>query len=108
LIVVDASALLEVLLQTPAAEAVARRLFAAGEALHAPHLIDVEIVHVLRRYALAGELDDERGLSALDDLEALPLERYPHGFLLARAWEVRDNVTAYDAIYIAFEEKGSE
>ena len=68
MIVVDASALLEVLLRTPAADAVEDRLFAAGQTLHAPHLLDVEAAQVIRRYAANGEIDAERGRLALDDL----------------------------------------
>jgi predicted nucleic acid-binding protein len=103
-IVVDASALLEALLRTPAAEAVERRLFDARETLHAPHLLDIEVVQVIRRYAAAGEIDQERGRAALADLEDFPLRRYPHGFLLPRVWELRNNLTAYDAVYVALAE----
>ena len=97
MIVVDASALLEALLRTPAAPAVENRLFDARESLHAPHLIDIEVTQVLRRYAAAGEIAADRGREALDDLAALALRRYPHEFLLARVWELRRNLTAYDA-----------
>jgi predicted nucleic acid-binding protein len=103
-IVVDASVLLEVLLNTPAASSIAARLFADGETLHAPHLIDLEVAQVLRRYARSGDLDDQRGVQALADLADLPLARYPHDVFLARIWELRDNVTAYDAAYIALAE----
>lgn len=104
MIVVDASALLEALLRTPAAEAVERRLFDARETLHAPHLLNIEVVQVIRRYAAAGEIDQERGRAALADLEDFPLRRYPHGFLLPRVWELRNNLTAYDAVYVALAE----
>jgi predicted nucleic acid-binding protein len=104
LIVVDASALLEVLLRTPAARAVERRLFEAGESLHAPHLIDLEAAQVLRRYAAAGQITAERGRAALDDLAALGVRRYPHDWLLIRVWQLRDNLTAYDAVYVALSE----
>lgn len=104
MIVVDASALLEVLLNTPAGTLVARRLFAEDETLHAPHLLDVEVAQVLRRYALAGDLDPDRGLQALEDLADFPLTRYPHDLFLPRIWELRHNVTAYDAAYIALAE----
>jgi predicted nucleic acid-binding protein len=103
-IVVDASALLEALLRTPAAEAVERRVFDSGRSLHAPHLLDVEVAHVVRRYAAAGELDAERGREALADLADFPLCRYPHDFLLPRVWELRNNLTAHDAVYIALAE----
>jgi len=75
-IVVDASALLEVLLRTPAARAVEDRLFAPGETRHAPHLLDVEVAQVLRRYAANGEIDGRRGRAALADLADFPLRRY--------------------------------
>jgi predicted nucleic acid-binding protein len=103
-IVVDASALLEALLRTPVAAAVERRLLGSGETLHAPHLLDLEVARVIRRYAAAGELDAERGREALADMADYSLFRYPHDFLLPRVWELRNNLTAYDAIYIALAE----
>jgi predicted nucleic acid-binding protein len=103
-IVLDASAILELLLRTPAAAAIERRLLSGRETLHAPHLIDVEVAHVLRRYALAGEVSAERGREALDDLEDLSLCRYPHDVLLPRVWELRASLTAYDAVYVALAE----
>jgi len=104
MIVVDASALLEVLLNTPASVGIADRLFAPDETLHAPHLIDLEIAQVLRRYALSGQLEASRGLQALEDLGEFPLHRYPHDLFLPRIWELRANATAYDAAYIALAE----
>jgi len=104
MIVVDASAVLEALLRTPAAEAVERWLFDPGETLHAPHLLDVEVAQVIRRFEATGEIDGERGRAALIDLTELPLHRYPHHFLLPRVWELRNNFTAYDAVYIALAE----
>jgi len=103
-IVVDASALIEILLRTPAAGAVEKRLFDTQETLHAPHLLDVEVTQVIRRYATSGEIDQDRGREALIDLADFPLRRYPHGFLLPRVWELRDNLTAYDAVYVALAE----
>jgi predicted nucleic acid-binding protein len=104
LIVVDASALLEALLGTAASAAVTRRIFEAGQTLHAPHLLDVEVVQVLRRYAIAGDLDDQRARAALDDLADFPIRRYPHGLLFPRAWELRNNFSVYDAVYVALAE----
>ena len=104
MIVVDASAVLEVLLRTPAATAVEKRLFDPSQTLHAPHLLDVEVAQVVRRYAASGEIDDERGRAALADLADLPLRRYPHDFLLPRVWDLRNNLTAYDAVYVALAE----
>ena len=104
MIVVDASALLEALLRTPAAKAVEKFLFNPRQTLHAPHLLDVEIAQVIRRYAANGEIDAERGRAALVDLADFPLHRYPHDFLLPRVWELRNNLTAYDAVYVALAE----
>jgi len=67
-------------------------------------LLDVEVAQVIRRYALNGEIDSERGRMALIDLVDLPLRRYPHDFLLPRIWNLRNNLTAYDAAYVALAE----
>jgi predicted nucleic acid-binding protein len=104
MIVVDASALLEALLRTPAAKAVEKFLFDPRQTLHAPHLLDVEITQVVRRYAANGEIDGERGRVALVDLVDFPLCRYAHDFLLPRIWDLRNNLTAYDAVYVALAE----
>jgi predicted nucleic acid-binding protein len=104
MIVVDASAILEALLRTPAAREVERRLFESSQTLHAPHLLDVEVAQVVRRYAASNEIDVERGRMALVDLTDLPLHRYPHDFLLPRVWDLRNNLTAYDAMYVALAE----
>ena len=104
MIVVDASALLEALLRTPAAIAVEKFLFDSSQTLHAPHLLDVEVAQVIRRYATNGEIDADRGRAALADLADFPLRRYPHDFLLPRVWELRNNLTAYDAVYVALAE----
>jgi predicted nucleic acid-binding protein len=104
LIIVDASALLETLLQMPAASAVEARLFAADQTLHAPHLVDLEVAQVVRRFAASGQIDEDRGRTALADLADLPLRRYPHDFLLPRIWDLRSNLTAYDAAYVALAE----
>jgi len=103
-IVVDASAVIEVLLNTPAGIQIAERLFNLDETLHTPHLLDVEVAQVLRRYTRTGELEAARGLQALEDLVDFPLTRYPHDLFLLRIWELRHNVTAYDAAYIALAE----
>lgn len=104
MIVVDASAALEVLLQTPAATAVEARLFQSGELLCVPHLIDLEVAQVLRRYALANQIDVQRCQAALGDWLLFPVTRYPHDALLPRVWQLRDNITAYDAVYVALAE----
>lgn len=104
MIVVDASAVLELLLGTAIAPRVTARLLDQAESLHAPHLLDIEVAQVLRRFAAAGELTATRGREALDDLDALPITRYPHDILLPRIWELRANLTAYDAAYVALAE----
>jgi predicted nucleic acid-binding protein len=103
-IVLDASTAVELVLRTPAAGTIESRLLAEGETLHAPHLLDIEVAHVVRRYFLMGQLSAERGRAALSDLAALPVARYPHDLLLPRIWELRQNVTAYDAAYVALAE----
>ena len=104
MIVLDASALLEVLMNRPAADEILDRIFRAGESLHVPHILDVEILQVLRRYSCSGDLDPTRGEQAVQDLLDFPLNRYPHEPLLPRAWELRHNLTAYDAVYVALAE----
>ena len=104
MIVVDASAMLEALLRTPAAKAVEKWLFDPRQTLHAPHLLDIEVAQVIRRYSANGEIDSERGRAALADLADFPLHRYPHDFLLPRIWDLRNNLTAYDAAYVALAE----
>jgi predicted nucleic acid-binding protein len=104
MIVVDASTMIEALLRTAAAKAVEKWLFDPRQTLHAPHLLDVEVAQVIRRYAANGEIDSERGRAALTDLADFPLHRYPHDFLLPRVWDLRNNLTAYDAVYVALAE----
>lgn len=104
MIVLDASAALEVLLGTPAADAISDRIFTPTESLHVPYLFDVEVLQVVRLYHRTGEIDAERGREAVEDLEDLAAERYPHEPLLQRMWELRDNATAYDAAYLALAE----
>lgn len=104
MIVVDASIVLDLLLRTPSAAAIGQRLFRRNETLHAPHLIDVEFLQVLRRYWLRHAIDDERAADAIQDFSDLPIERYSHELLAARVWELKDNLTAYDAVYVALAE----
>ena len=106
MIVLDASAAIEWLLQTPKAAAIEARLFSktAQRRWHAPHLLDVEVAQVLRKQVAKGVMSDARDLEALQDFLDLPLVRYPHDFLLPRVWELRKNLTAYDAVYVALAE----
>jgi predicted nucleic acid-binding protein len=103
-IVLDASAAVEALLRLPASEAVEARIFETGQTLHAPHLIDIEVAQALRRYAMTGQVGPQHCRAALADLADFPLTRYPHHFLLPRVWELRQNMTAYDAVYVALAE----
>lgn len=104
MIVVDASAVAEVLLRGAAAAAVERRIHDMRETLHAPHLIDVEVARVVRRYAARRDIGVELGRAALDDLADFPMRRYPHLSMLPRVWELRHNLSAYDAVYVALAE----
>lgn len=81
-----------------------RLIFSANETLHAPHLIDLEIAQVLRRYVRTAIISADRGAEALNDLVDFPLTRYPHFILLARIWQMRHGLTAYDAAYLALAE----
>jgi predicted nucleic acid-binding protein len=102
-LVVDASVLVVALADDgPDGDQARARL--RGERLVLPELADLEIVSVLRRQIRAGALDTRRAGLALEDLAALPARRAPHRPLLARCWELRDNLTVYDAAYVALAE----
>jgi predicted nucleic acid-binding protein len=103
-IITDASVILEVLLRTSVAERIEARLFGTGETLHAPHLLDLEVAQVLRRYAARDEITPARGRLSLALLSQFPVTRYPHEPLLPRIWSLRTNMTAYDAAYVALAE----
>jgi predicted nucleic acid-binding protein len=103
-IVIDASALIEWLLQTRTGGRVQDRIYSAGEQLHSPHLIDLEVTQVLRRYVRTGSITLRRGDEALRDLRDFSIMRYAHELFLSRIWELRDNLTAYDAVYVALAE----
>ena len=83
---------------------ISERVLAEGETLHAPHLLDLEVLQVLRRYTLSGDLTNERAGQALEDLMDLRILRCPHVPFMGRIWELRKNMTAYDAAYIALAE----
>jgi predicted nucleic acid-binding protein len=103
-IVIDASALLEFLLQTALGARVEVRLFRDGDEFHAPHLADVEVTQGLRRLVRTGEVSPARAAEAIADLADVDLHRHPHLDLLTRAWKLRENLTAYDAMYVALAE----
>jgi len=102
--VLDASAAVELLLNTPAGRRVSSRLDDETEVIHAPHLIDIEVAQVLRRHVLHGLVTDARAVRALDRWRDLDMERYAHTPLLDRVWQLRHNVSAYDAVYVALAE----
>ncbi len=104
MIVLDASAAVDWLLQTPAGQHIERRIYSQGETLHAPHLLDVEVAQVLRRVAQQGVVPEARADEAVQDLADLRITRYPHFILLPRIWQLRRNVSAYDAVYVALAE----
>ena len=104
MIVLDASAVVELLLWTDRAESICERVMISEESRHAPHLLDVEVAQVIRRYRLAGEIDDSRGIQMIQDLTDLPIDRHGHTLLLSRIWQLHGNLTAYDAVYIALAE----
>lgn len=100
MIVVDASAGLSALLSVGPARAAL-----ASEQLHVPHLADSEIASGLRRRVAAGRMDPEAGWTALDTWRRLGMTRHPVSGLLDRVWQLRDNVSAYDAAYVALAEQ---
>ena len=104
MIVLDASALVELILDTQTGQLVAGRIADPAEGLHVPHLADIEVVQALRRFVRDGEIDADAAAVALDDFRALDLQRHAHEPLLERVWELRKNMTAYDAVYVALAE----
>jgi predicted nucleic acid-binding protein len=104
MLVVDASAIADLLLVRPAASSVADQLREHNFEVHAPHLLDIEVLSALRRVVAAGDASPDRAGEAVDDLLDLPIERYPHDGLVRRVWELRDNFSAYDATYVALAE----
>lgn len=106
MIVLDASAGVDWLLQTPAGRQIERRIYSCtqssqGQSLHAPHLFDLEVAQVLRRLVHEKTVSARRGDEALQDLMSLRINRYPHLLLLPRVWQLRNNLSAYDAAYVA-------
>ena len=105
MIVLDASAAVDWLLQTPAGQRIEQRIYSHNETLHAPHILDLEVTQVLRRLALQGVISVHRADEAFSDLLDLRITRYPHLVLLPRIWQLRHNFSAYDAAYIVLAEK---
>lgn len=105
MIVLDASAAVDWLLQTPAGQNIEKRIYSQNESLYAPHLLDLEVTQVLRRLALQGVISAHRADEAVGDLLDLRITRYPHLVLVHRIWQLRHNYSAYDAAYIVLAEK---
>jgi predicted nucleic acid-binding protein len=104
MIVLDASALVELLLGTAVGRAIAARIGSPEVSLHAPHLADVEVAQAVRRLVREGDIDVDAAGAALADLRDLDVERHAHEPLLDRVWSLRTNLTAYDAVYVALAE----
>lgn len=102
---IDASVLVAYLTGGELAEPARRALLADPRGNWAPHLVDAEVGHALRRLVLSDELRPATARAALDDLAELPIRRAGHRGLLARAWELRANVTFYDGLYVALAER---
>ena len=104
MIVADASVVIEALLGTSAGLAVTQQLFEPRQTVHAPHLIDLEVAHAIRRYVAIGDIGEPRGRAAIGNMVDMQIRRYPHDVLLPRVWELRGNLSAYDAAYVALAE----
>lgn len=104
MLVVDAGALVQLLLRMPDADRMWEALESADGDLHAPELIDVEVLSVLRKLVLRGDLTDERASEAATDLQGFGMLRHTHAGLLDRAWALRGAFTPYDALYVALTE----
>ena len=105
MIVLDASAAIDWLLQTTVGQQIEDRLYSGGESLHAPHLLDLEVAQVLRRLVRDGAVSAPRADQAVQDLADLRVTRYPDFIFLPHIWRLRDNFSAYDAAYVALTEK---
>jgi predicted nucleic acid-binding protein len=103
MLIVDASCLYEVLADAKRSDRVRARL-ASDRDQGAPHVVDVEVLSIVRRDRMLGRLDPTAARQAIEDLRDWPGERFGHGGLLERAWELRENVRAWDAVYVALAE----
>lgn len=104
MIVLDASAVIEWLLQSRTGGQIEKRIFSPNTSLHAPHLLDVEVAQVFRRFVRSGLIASRRAEQAIQDLADLSITRYSHNLLLFRIWELRNNLSACDAAYVALAE----
>ena len=103
-LVLDASVIIDLLLRREPFYSRIKLLIRSADWLAAPHLMDIEVVQVLRRFVLRGELTRQRAEEAIRDLQDLPIERYPHTAFLPRVFRLRNNLTAYDALYLVLAE----
>lgn len=103
MIVLDASAAVELVLYTASGKRIAKRLGRAGS-IHCPHLIDIEITQTLRRLVVRAEVTADRGAAALSHWRDMEIQRYPHLPFLERIWTLRENLSAYDAAYVTLAE----
>jgi predicted nucleic acid-binding protein len=104
-IVLDASAAIDWLLQTSEGQRIENRIYSHNESLHTPHILDLEVAQVLRRLTRENVISTQRASEAIQDLLDLRIVRYPHSVLLPRIWQLRHNLSAYDASYIVLAEK---
>jgi predicted nucleic acid-binding protein len=105
MIVLDASAAIDWLLQTPAGRRIEKRIYSQHETLHSPHLIDLEVAQVLRRLVRHDVVSVRRAEEAIADLTDLRMARYPHFVFLSRIWQRRHNLSAYDSAYVVLAEE---
>ena len=103
-LVLDASATVDYLLTFGAFERIAERIAVRSETLHAPHVLDLEVAQAMRRLTSRGTITASRAQGALEDYAGLHIRRYSHGWMLPRIWQLRENVTAFDAAYITLSE----
>ena len=104
MIILDASVVIHLLLNTAVGREVGKRIESPELSLHAPQLLDLEVLQVLRRYILTDQLSEQRAEEAIQDLVVLDLTRHDHQVFVGRIWELRNNLTAYDAAYVALAE----
>ena len=105
MIVLDASVVIDWLIRSSAAQCIESRIFSRNQSLHAPELLDLEVAQVLRRLVREDTLSTSRAETAIEDLLDMRVTRYPHSVLLPRIWQLRHNLSAYDAAYVVLAER---
>lgn len=105
MIVLDASVVIDWLIRSSAAQRIESRISSRNQSLHAPELLDLEVAQVLRRLVREDTLSTSRAETAIEDLLEIRITRYPHSVLLPRIWQLRHNLSAYDAAYVALAER---